>query len=638
VTRYDSRFVPSKRVLAGAVVAPVLALWVLASPPAFAQLSFNSTEFPIKGVSPAAVVTSDFNGDGHLDLATANEGGAGGVEVLLGDGTGRFEDANQYPAGRSPISLGIGDFNADSHVDLAVANHASGDVSVLLGAGDGTFGAPTNYAVGGGCASPDLIFPEALAVGFFNADAHADLAVANFGCASVSILLGKGDGTFGDATNVDVGEGPDALATGDFNGDGNLDLIAPLTGDSAGVAAVLLGGGDGTFVPTAAGASAGPVTLFVEVAVGDFNGDSKADLAFASGDPLSGGTISVALGNGDGTFTGTTNYMFGDATTSLAVADFNADSVLDVATTDNLRPAVWVLLGVGDGTFGSQLNFTASSPVWVTVGNFNTDPLPDMATADPVFNSDRVTVLLNTTPPPSPAPTLSVGAGGSCARGGRQGTIPLALAASEEPASAVGLSMTSSNPDLVPTTAIAFGGGGFDRTLAVRPVAGRTGTSVITINRLSQGQLTGSVQVTVRVGANRADNLAGGDGADMMFGRNGADNLAGLGGNDLLCGGSGADNLSGGDGDDSMSGGSGNDRLTGDDGDDTMSGGSGNDALTGDDGHDTMSGGSGNDRLTGGAGGDRFSGGSGLDSATDLNPAEGDSRDGSIPDRASTRR
>jgi hypothetical protein len=355
----------------------------------------------------------------------------------------------------------------------------------------------------------------------------------------------------------------------------------PLTGDFAGGAAVLLGGGNGTFVPTATGASAGPVTLFVEVAVGDFNGDSKADLVFASGDPIADGTISVALGNGEGTFRGPTNYIFGDATTSLAVADFNADSVLDVATTDDLRPAVWVLPGVGDGTFGSQRNFTASSPVWVTVGNFNTDPLPDMATADPVFNNDKVTVLLNTTPPPSAAPTVSVAAGGSCAPGGRQGTIPLALAASEEPAGAVGLSMTSSNPDLVPTSAIEFGGGGFDRTLAVRPVARRTGTSVITINRLSHGQLTGSVQVTVRVGANRADNLAGGDGADMMFGRNGADNLAGLGGNDLLCGGNGADNLSGGDGDDTMSGGSGNDRLTGGDGDDTMSGGSGSDALTG---------------------------------------------------------
>ena len=204
-------------------------------------------------------------------------------------------------------------------------------------------------------------------------------------------------------------------------------------------------------------------------------------------------------------------------------------------------------------------------------------------------------MLLNTTPPPSPVPTVSVAAGGSCGPGGRRGTIPLALAASGEPASAVGLSMTSSNPDLVPTSAIAFGGGGFDRTLAVRPVAGRTGTSVMTITRLSHGQVTGSVPVTVRVGAGGADNLAGGDGTDMMFGRNGADKLAGGGGNDLLCGGNGADNVSGGDGD------------------------------------DTVDGGRAKDRLSGGPEADRFVGGRGKDVAGDLNADDGDTQDGTIP-------
>jgi Ca2+-binding RTX toxin-like protein len=542
---------------------------------------------------PEAVVNTDFNGDGHLDLATANSA-SDTVEVLLGNGTGSFADTNQYSTDSSPISLGIGDFNADSHMDLAVANHGSGDVSVLVGAGDGTFGPRTDYPVGGRCASPGSIFPEALVVGFFNADAHPDLAVANLGCGSVSILLGKGDGTFRDATNIPVGDGPDALATGDFNGDGNLDLVAPLTGASSGEAAVLLGEGDGTFVPTQDGALSGPVTLFVEVAVGDFNGDEKADLVFASGDPISGGTISVALGQGDGTFTGTTDYMFGDATTSVAVADFNDDAVPDVATTDTLLPAVWVLLGTGDGTLMKPMQFPASAPEWVTVGNFNADLLPDIATAD-LSASSRVSALLNTTPPPTAAPTLSVAAGGSCRSDGQEGTVPLALPASGEPPDAVSLSMTSSTPDLVPTSAITLGGTGFDRTLTVRPVAGRTGTAVITVNRLSDGQRTGSVPVTVRVGANGADDLEGGDGADMLFGGNGADTLTGGGGNDLLCGGNGTDALSGGDGD------------------------------------DTMDGGRAKDRLAGGTGADLFVGGPGKEVAADLSPREGDTQDGTVP-------
>jgi hypothetical protein len=354
-----------------------------------------------------------------------------------------------------------------------------------------TFGAQTIYSVGGGCASQDLIFPEALVVGFFNADAHPDLAVANFGCDSVSILLGKGDGTFGDATNIAVANGPDALATGEFNGDGNLDMVVPLTGDSAGAAAILLGRGDGTFVNTPAGAPAGLVMLFAEVAVGDLNGDNKADLVFASGAPFFGGRISISLGNGDGTFGGATGYTVGDDTTSVAVADFNADSVNDVATTDNLSPAMWVLVGVGDGTLMSPLEFPATNPSWVTVGNFDTDPLPDMATADPSLNNDQVSAFLNTTPLPSAAPTVSVAAGGSCTPDGPQGTIPVALPASGEPAGALGLSMTSSDPQLVPTSAITFGGSGLDRTLTVRPVAAQTGTAMIKVDRLRAGQRVG---------------------------------------------------------------------------------------------------------------------------------------------------
>jgi Ca2+-binding RTX toxin-like protein len=155
--------------------------------------------------------------------------------------------------------------------------------------------------------------------------------------------------------------------------------------------------------------------------------------------------------------------------------------------------------------------------------------------------------------------------------------------------------MTSSNPDLVPTGAVTFGGGGLNRTVTVRPVAGRTGTAVITVNRLSGGQLTGSVPVSVHVAANGANSLSGDDGADILFGQNGADRLDGAGGNDLLCGGNGLDTLSGGAGD------------------------------------DTLDGGRGPDRLTGGQGADRFVGGAGKDLATDFSPADGDTRDGSVP-------
>ena len=205
-------------------------------------------------------------------------------------------------------------------------------------------------------------------------------------------------------------------------------------------------------------------------------------------------------------------------------------------------------------------------------------------------------MFLNTTTPPGPGCRWSsVAAGGSCTPDGDQGTVSLALSDEGEAAGAAALSLTSSNPGLLPTSAVTLGGSGLNRTLTVRPVKGRTGTSVVTVNRLSGGRLLGSVAVSVRVGGNGPDTLTGDEGADILLGGSGPDQLSGAGGNDLLCGGTGPDTLSGGAGD------------------------------------DTLDGASGPDRLSGGLGADRFLGGTGKDVATDYRPAAGDTQDGTIP-------
>ena len=167
----------------------------------------------------------------------------------------------------------------------------------------------------------------------------------------------------------------------------------------------------------------------------------------------------------------------------------------------------------------------------------------------------------------------------------------------ESAATALTLTVAStSNSALVPSNNVVFGGSGANRLLTATAVAGRTGTAVLMV-RVSDGQASGSVQVTVRVGSNGNENLPGGAGTDLAFGQNGNDTLTGLGGNDLLCGGNGNDILSGGDGD------------------------------------DTLAGGAGDDRLTGGPGADRFSGGTGTDTATDFTAVQGDTSDGTIPHR-----
>src|SRR5260370_4762633 len=97
-----------------------------------------------------------------------------------------FQTPRSFDAGSSPVFVAVGDFNRDGIADLAVVNNASNSVSVLLGNGDGTFQAAVNYAPGSG--------PNAVAVADFNGDGIPDLAVANIGGQSVSVLLGKGDG------------------------------------------------------------------------------------------------------------------------------------------------------------------------------------------------------------------------------------------------------------------------------------------------------------------------------------------------------------------------------------------------------------------------------------------------------------
>ncbi len=212
----------------------------------------------------------DFNGDMKLDVVSANSN-SDNVSVLLGNGLGGFGAAVNFPVGSSPNSVVVGDFNGDLKLDLVSANTRSNNVSVLLGNGLGGFAA-TSFSVG--------TTPSSVAVGDFNGDLKSDLAVANR--FNVGVLLGNGTGSFGAATNFPVGDENRAVAVGDFDGDLRPDLavaVASSSASSQNSIGVLLGNGAGGF---------GAATYFpvgscpVSVAVGDFNGDLKPDLAVAN--------------------------------------------------------------------------------------------------------------------------------------------------------------------------------------------------------------------------------------------------------------------------------------------------------------------------------------------------------------------
>ena len=368
--------------------------------------TFTAAASPATGSSPVSVAVGDFNGDGRQDLA-AGSVGASSLSVLLGNGTGSIGDgtftAAASPAiGGNPRSVAVGDFNGDGRQDLVTANVSTSSVSVLLGNGTGSIGDGTFTAA----ASPRTGFsPFSVAVGDFNGDGRQDLATANGGSSSVSVLLGNGagstgDGTFTATTSPATGSNPASVAVGDFNGDGRKDLATANGGSSS--VSVLLGNGtgstgDGTFT-----AAASPATGSApySVAVGDFNGDGRQDLATAN---ISAGTVSVLLGNGagstgDGTFTAAASPATGSAPSSVAVGDFNGDGRQDLATANNGADSVSVLLGngagsTGDGTFTAAVSpATGSAPSSVAVGDFNGDGRQDLATAN--NGADSVSVLL----------------------------------------------------------------------------------------------------------------------------------------------------------------------------------------------------------------------------------------------------
>ena len=310
-------------------------------------------------------MAGDFNGDGHTDLAVANWG-SGDVSVLLGNGDGTFRDQVRYAAGTMPIALVAGDFNGDGRIDLAVANSYSNDVSVLLGNGDGTFRDQVRSAAG--------TEPTALVAGDFNGDGRTDLAVANQSSGDVSVLLGNGDGTFRDQVRSAAGTEPTALVAGDFNGDGRTDLA--VANQSSGDMSVLLGNGDGTFRDQVRSAAGTEPTAPV---AGDFNGDGRTDLAVAN---VGSDDVSVLLGNGDGTFRDQVRSAAGTEPTALVAGDFNGDGRTDLAVANWGSGDVSVLLGNGDGTFQNQVRYaTGTMPIALVAGDFNGDGRTDLAVA-----------------------------------------------------------------------------------------------------------------------------------------------------------------------------------------------------------------------------------------------------------------
>ncbi len=368
-------------IVAGAVMGPL----VFAPLPANADIPlYRPVANYAVGSQPRSVVTVDTDGDGRLDVVTANAGD-GTVSVLRGLGDGTLGPSTPIAVGASPTTVSVGDFNHDHHADLAVTTFATAPatpgVSVLLGSTGASFGPATSYplaenALGG-------------AVADVNADGNLDvIAVDPFG---VSVLTGRGDGSFDTAVRYPVGTFLSSVSVGDLNGDGDPDLVL---GQFVGQVLVLLGGPGATFgAPTGFTAGLTPDSP----AIGDLNGDGHLDLAVAD---YSASDVAVLLGAGDGTFGPASSYGTGvvnGLATHAAIARLDADAHPDIVVTNSSTNNVSVLINAGDGTFGAATPYAVgTSPFATAVGDLNADGAGDLVVAN--SGSANVSVLLSNIP------------------------------------------------------------------------------------------------------------------------------------------------------------------------------------------------------------------------------------------------
>jgi hypothetical protein len=276
-------------------------------------------------VAPASAVSAaDLNGDGHVDLVAAGDK----LAVLLGKGDGTFAQPVYYSAGaqlNDPgldlYGLHVADLNADSIPDLVAANWVASQLAVLLGKGDGTFEAASLYSC------PHCQAPAAVDL---DRDGNVDVVATSFSPGSkgmVYVFLNDGGGHLREPVAYDPGGSATAIALGDLNGDGAMDVV---TGnDQSYSLSVLLGRGDGTF----AQAQAYPAGNTFTVAVLDMNGDGKLDVLGGSWEHTK---VWFYRGTGDGTLIETQGiHTAPSVALSLAVADFNGDGKLDLALAES---------------------------------------------------------------------------------------------------------------------------------------------------------------------------------------------------------------------------------------------------------------------------------------------------------------
>jgi hypothetical protein len=273
------------------------------------------------------------------------------------------------------VSIVTNDFNHDALTDLAVANYGGNSMSVLLGNGTGAFQVASNYI--------GFSNPFNLATADLNGDTHPDLVVPNYGGGNITVLWGTGNGSFNSRSNYATGTSPFSVAVGNLNGDAIPDLaVANYIGHNV---SIFIGDGSTFQRTTNVAVGTNPRT----VAIAEVNGDAANDLVVLE---AGNNTVSVLPGNGDGTFQARQDYAIGSSDPyHFVLADLNTDGRKDIAVAGYGSSLFSIMLNDGNGSYSNLLVHSyPGNAIAVAPGDYNGDGRIDLAFAHYIGNTMSV--------------------------------------------------------------------------------------------------------------------------------------------------------------------------------------------------------------------------------------------------------